>query len=150
MIRPATLDDIPVMVELGRKMHGESPVWSRLAYAPEKVASTIERLIEHPDGFAWVALMDGVIVGAFLAMIEEHWMSSDRVASELALFVEKTARGALLAARLVCAGVAWAKIRKSRIMFAGASTGLEPERTAQFYERFGFERNGAIALERMM
>lgn len=150
MIRRAKQSDIPALVELGRKMHGESPVWSRLTYSPEKVAETIERLIEHPDGFAWVAVSDGTIVGGFLAVIEEHWMSSDRVASELALFVEKTARGALLAARLVCAGVAWAKIRNSRLMFAGASTGLEPERTAQFYERFGFERNGAIALERMM
>lgn len=150
MIRQATLADVAAMVELGRSMHDESPLWSRLRYNPEKVAVIIERLITLEGGFAWVGGSNGSLAGGMIGFAEEHWMSGDRVATELALFVERTARGALLAGRLLTAFVAWAETEKARLVLAGASTGLEPERTAQFYERFGFSRNGAIALERLM
>jgi GNAT superfamily N-acetyltransferase len=150
MIRPAKLEDIPAMVELGRLMHGESPLWSRLAYSPFKVGIVCERLIELDGGFAFVGERDGSIVGAMLGVAEEHWMSNDKVATELALFVESSSRGALLAARLVSRFVVWAEDEGARLTVAGVSTGVEPERTAQFYERFGFSRNGAIGLERVM
>lgn len=150
MIRAATLGDIPAMVALGRAMYAESPRWRRLKYCPEKVALACERLIELEGGFAFVALRDGVIVGAMLGVCEEHWTSEEKVATELALFVEPTARGAMLAASLVSRFVVWAEDEGARLTVAGAGTGIEPERTAQFYERFGFERSGVIGLERIM
>lgn len=150
MIRAATLADIPAIVELGRKMHGESPIFRRLAYSPEKVGKLCEQLIEFDEGFAWVGGSDSVLCGGMLGHIGPPWMSDEPVANELALFVEKTARGALLASRLLTAFVSWSKIQGARIVIAGASTGVEPERTAQFYERFGFTRSTAIGLERVM
>lgn len=137
------------MVELGRRMHDESPRYSRLEYSHEKVGRVCEHLITLEGGFAWVGERNGIIVGTMIGTCEEHWMSSDKVASELALFVESSARGAMLASRLITAFVNWAEINGASVTFAGASTGIEPERTAQFYERFGFSRSGVIGLERI-
>lgn len=150
MIRPAQLADIPAMVELGRAMQAESPRFSRLAYSASKVGALCENLITLEGGFAYVGLRAGVIVAVMLGACEEHWMSRDKVASELALFVEPDARGAMLAARLVSRFVVWAEDEGAKLTLAGASTGVEPERTAKFYERFGFARSGTIGLERIM
>lgn len=150
MIRPATLADIPAIVELGRKMHSESPIFRRLAYSPTKVATLCEQLIEFEEGFAWVGGTDQTLYGGMLGHIGPPWMSDEPVANELALFVEKTARGALLASRLLRVFVSWSKIEGARLVIVGASTGVEPERTAQFYERFGFTRSTSVCLERVM
>lgn len=146
MIRPATLADIPAMVELGRSMVAESPRLNWLAYSGEKVAALIAALIEKEDGFAWVGLRDEHVVAALIAVIDEYWASDDRMAHELTLFVAPEARGNTVAARLVCEMIEWARESGVRRLTAGTSTGIDPELTARLYERFGFERAG-IGLE---
>jgi len=148
MIRAADLNDIPAMVELGRRMHDESPRFRGLAYSAKKVRELCKNLITLEGGFAWVGVREGKVVAAMIGACGEHWMSTDKVASELALFVDRDARGAALAARLVTAFVSWAEIEGAKSISAGASTGIETERTAQFYERFGFSRSNCIGLER--
>lgn len=138
------------MVELGRLVHAESPRFRRLQFSPEKIAEVCERLITLEGGFAWVGVRDGEVVAAMIGTCEEAWVSVDKVASEIALFVRATARGSLFACQLVSRFVVWAEDEGAKFIMAGASTGIDPERTAQFYERFGFERTGTISLERCM
>lgn len=148
MIRAATNDDVPRMVELGELMHAESPRWSRLSYDRGKVAALLADLIASPEGFAWVACDEsGGVVGGLIAFIGEHWSSRDRVAQELALFVEQNKRGALCAARLIAVADAWAEGCGVKWLEAGTSSGVAPERTTQLYEHLGFTRC-AIGLER--
>jgi GNAT superfamily N-acetyltransferase len=146
MIKLAAHEDIPALVELGREMCAESPLWSRMRYSPESVADTLGKLINHEDGLACIAVQDGVVVGAVLAVVEAHWASPDRVASELALFITKSARGRSYAVRLVSALVEWGRARGARFLQAGTSTGVNVDLTARIYERAGFERS-AIGLE---
>lgn len=146
-IRAAALADVPTIVELGRAMLTESPRWSRLTYNGQKVAETLERFIRSPDGFVWVAVSNDAVVGLLVAFIEEYWAADERVAQELALFVRPDVRGALCAARLIAALDAWANLRGAKLCQCGTSTGVDNERTAQLYERLGFERC-AIGLER--
>jgi GNAT superfamily N-acetyltransferase len=146
MLRRATREDIVEMVELGRRMHAESPRLSRLNYSITKVTELIVSLIESEHGFAHVAVVKGEIVGAALAVIAEEWYSWDLVANELAVFVLPTQRGALIAAQLIREMDAWAH-SKTKVLQCGTTTGLEPERTAKLYERLGFSRV-AIGLER--
>lgn len=147
MIRPATPKDIHALVDLGRRMHDESPHYSRLKYSPVKVGIMIERLIELENGFVWVGDRDGDIVGALLGICDEHWMSSERVATEIALYVAQDYRGAILATRLLTEFMTFATYQRAKLTVVGASSGLDNERVAAFYERFGFERV-SIGLER--
>jgi GNAT superfamily N-acetyltransferase len=147
MIRPAIHSDVPVMVDLGRALCAESPRWCRLQFNGEKLAALLVNLIDSRDGFAWVAVASGAVVGALIAILDEHWASNDLVAQELSLFVRQDARGAIYAARLITVLDAWAEQRGAKWLQAGASTGVAIDRTAQLYERLGFERC-AIGLER--
>jgi hypothetical protein len=139
-VEPATLEDIPSMVELGRLMHAESPRWSRLPYSAERVGATIKALIESPDGLALVARRPGGrIVGGIAAIAVQSWVSDELMAQELALFVRPEFRGSILACRLICGFVEWARIKNARWVEAGVSTGITPERTAALYQRLGFK-----------
>lgn len=145
-IRPATLNDLPRILELGELLHLESPRWSRLTFNKAKAAHFIARLILEPDGVVFVAERDGVVVGGIAGIATPHWSSDDVVAQEVSLFMAPEARGSMAAPRLVCALQAWGDIRRAKWLQAGTSTGLDPERTAGLYERLGFSRC-AIGLE---
>lgn len=146
-IRVATLADLSRLLELGELLHNESPRWSRLSFSRTRAGQALRDLIDNPaSGAVFVAEHDGVIVGGIAGMVAQHWSSDDLVAQEVSFFMAPAARGNMMAARLVCALRAWAELRGAKWLQAGTSTGLEPERTAQLYERLGFTRC-AIGLE---
>lgn len=147
-IRTANLSDIAVLVDMGRQMHAESPRYSRLSYCAEKVETTLITMINSPDAIVLVAEVNEKIQGAALALIDQEWFSHDKVASELVLFVTPDNRGALIAAKLIACMDGWAERKGVPYLQAGASTGVQPERTAGLYEHMGFQRYG-IGFERI-
>ena len=146
MIRPATHEDIPAIVQLGRELFAESPTWSRLELSEARLAEFVGHLMEEPDGFAWVAERGGVVIGTMLGLVDSHWASEDRIAQELVLMLTAEARGGMAAVRLITALVAWAQVRGAKQLMVGTSTGIADERVAGLYERLGFTRS-SIGLE---
>lgn len=144
MIRPACASDIPRMVELGRAMHGESPVFRRLAFDAQRLAGTIGRAIDSDSGFAFVSEHDGMVVGGFLAMVTPHWFSSDLVACDLALFIDPEYRGGMAAVRLISAYVDWAKSRGAALIQIGVMTGVNVDKTEALLHRLGWHRSGLV------
>ena len=145
-IRPATMDDLPRIIELGELLHKESPRWARLTFSRVRAADFISRLILSEWGCVFVAEVDGVVVGGIAGTALPHWSSDDILAQEASFFMLPEARGSMAAVRLISALTAWAKMRGAVWLHAGTSTGLDPERTAGLYERLGFSRC-AIGLE---
>ncbi|WP_443115482.1 GNAT family N-acetyltransferase [Herbaspirillum seropedicae] len=146
MIRPATLDDMPVLLAMGRAMHAESPRWRRLKYCEPKVEAMLLGLIESPRGLVLMAERGGEIVGAIAAVAQFAWCSTDLVAEEVSFYMLPEHRGSLAAARLVNSFKEWARLVGASWAYAGASTGVDDERVAQLYEGFGFVRC-AVGLE---
>ncbi|WP_368647805.1 N-acetyltransferase family protein [Castellaniella ginsengisoli] len=140
MMRPATLEDVPALVEMGAGMAAESPRWNRLTYSGERVGNTLRNLIESPDGLVLVGERSGgLIAGGIAAIASPNWMSEEMIVQELALFVRPEFRGSILACRLICGLAEWAKLKGARWVEAGVSTGVSPERTAALYQRLGFK-----------
>lgn len=79
MIRPATPQDVPALVELGRFFHAASP-YAHLPYVPERVATTLQHLMV--TGFVVVSEVDG-IKGMSAAMAGPMWFSDVPAAQEL-------------------------------------------------------------------
>lgn len=146
-IRPATLDDLPRIIELGELLHNESPRWSRLSFSRVRAGDFIARLILADWGAVFLAERSGVVVGGIAGTALPHWSSDDILAQEASLFMLPEARGSMAAARLVSTLDAWARMRGAVWMHAGTSTGLDPERTSGLYETLGFARC-AIGLEK--
>lgn len=142
MVRPATFDDIPVLVRLGRSMHGESRFRS-ISFSETKLAQVLANLLKERM-CVLVAERDGEVRGLFLGIVTQYYFSDEQLAIDLALFVEPGARGGMTGAALVRTFVAWAKERGIRHLELGVSTGVLVEETSALFERLGFKRQGSL------
>ncbi len=144
-IRPAQPHDLVQLLEMGRLMHAESPRFRPVPFSTEKAQQLIEQLISR--GGAFVAEVDGALVGMFGGVVFEHFFSTTKMAADVVLYVTPEYRGGSLAARLVHAFERWAIEAGADELVLGVSTGIEAERTAGLYERLGYERSGISLLK---
>ena len=128
MIRPATLDDLPDLVFLAEKMHGESRFRDR-PFVEAKVAAMACSCIQSEHGLALVAELEGEVVGGFLGGVAEREWNHDLVAYDHGLFVSPDRRGGILAIRLLEQFAAWAR-SLGAAPGVGLTTGVNTEATA--------------------
>lgn len=144
MHRPATLADVPAILELGAIMASELPHYARMPYAPHKVEQFASNLIQSDDGFVHVSIYGNQIVGIMAGMVTEHWMSEAKIATELTVYMLPEHRGARDALRMIKAFIAWAPTRGAITTNLGICSDLNVERTAAFYERIGLRPYGLV------
>jgi len=144
MLREATLDDLDQLVELGRRMVGESPRFSLLEFDAQRLAAMLRAAIASPDAFTWVCDIDSQVVGCLFAVLTPHWMSSDLTACDLALFMLPEHRGTLAPARLLNAYAAWARASGAKHRLLGVMTGVNTDETVRLCERLGWRRAGVV------
>ena len=143
MIRAATPDDLPALLELGQAMHCESPEYRDMRFCPNTLRHTLTLAMDQH--FLRVAEQPGGrIVGGLAAMAVPHWFGPDRLACDLGIFVAPEARGGMAAARLVRAYVKWARELGAKKITLGITTGVDVETTARLCERLGARRSGII------
>ena len=99
MIRPATVEDIPRIIELGHKLHMTSR-YAAQEFDPGVAASFIEGLISG-HGVVFVAVINGQIVGGFAGGIVEQWFSTQKVAYDYSFFIEPEHRSGITAIKLL-------------------------------------------------
>ena len=146
MIRNATRDDLPALVELGRAMAAESPRYRRLTYSARKVGTLLGNMIDSPDGFVMLAEQGGKIFGVMAAFVSEHWMSEDRMSSDFGLFILPEHRGGTAAMRMARAYIEWARSRGAIDISLGISTNVNSDQTARFYRALGLVPAGFLFL----
>jgi GNAT superfamily N-acetyltransferase len=143
-VRQATIEDVTQLVKLGRLMHAEAPALNHASYDEDKVRAAITLAVQ--GGGVFVHETDGEIDGGFAGMIVERWFSTDRYATDLALFVRQDRRGGFIACRVLDAFIAWCARQgvAARDVVIGVSTGVRAWDTGRLYERLGFECIGGI------
>jgi GNAT superfamily N-acetyltransferase len=147
MNRAATFMDLPGLLDLGARMHAESPQFTHLAFSRAKLEQTLLALLDSPLGFIQVAERDGRIAGVMVAIATEHWCSDDLVLCELALYVEPEYRGTLIAAGLIKRFKGWKEQTGAKLATVGVSTAISDEmteKTARLYEALGLKRFGIM------
>ena len=131
-IREATEVDVPAVV--GMAMAFIDAVYAgRLAKNPEQCAVFARSLIANDDAVLLIADR-GDPVGMFGMMVYLHPMSGERIAAELAWWVNPDARGVGL--RLLHRGEVWARAKGAAVLQMIAPS----DDVAQLYERLGFDR----------
>lgn len=85
MIRPATLDDIPALLDLGEEFAREAGVIERTGWNEQDVSALLVTLIESPDGIVMVS--DNGMIGGYVAghpfnqetrmFVELFWRAKD-------------------------------------------------------------------------
>lgn len=142
MIRPATHDDIPRLVELGAILHATSS-YAGTALSPEKVATFLGQLIDGA-GVVFAAEVSGQVVGGFAGAVTEQWFNNDLIAYDYTLFVEPGKRQGMVAIKLILAFQEWAKAMGAKEVHMGITTGIRKDSTAKLYRRLGFEYRGPL------
>jgi GNAT superfamily N-acetyltransferase len=85
---------------------------------------------------------DGDLVGYLLAKTETYAAATGFFASQEVLYVRPDKRGTRAAVRLVKIFNEWSDRIGAVEVFTGIANGFQPERTARFFEHFGFEPVG--------
>ena len=139
-IRPATYEDLDILLDIAAAMHRESSRFARLEFSNAKVLQLFITLIESDNGLLLVAERDDTVVGAVAAMIGQHWFSEDIVANEYGVFILPQHRGGMTGARLVRGYIEWAKTKGANMIQLGISTGVHTDETAALYRALGLKQ----------
>jgi len=90
-IRPATVDDVDAVVELGLEFLNTSTYRQLGAGDPEAIARLLCTVLDH--GAVFLAVVDGAVVGMIALLIVPHIFSGATYCDEVAWFVKPGHRG---------------------------------------------------------
>jgi GNAT superfamily N-acetyltransferase len=146
-IRFATLDDVPVCVETGRRFHAMTR-FAAYDYNPERVAQNFRAVIEAGQNgkgthcFLLAEGSQGQPIGGLIGCVERHFFSDQLVASIIHYDVlpEKRMSGAGL--KLLMAFRKWAENRGAFELSAGVNSGIAIDKMDSFLKRLGFRLTG--------
>lgn len=142
MIRAATAADIPRIIELGITLHASTSYASQ-PYVHEKAAAFLLELIQG-EGVVFVAVVDGVTVGAMAGGIVDQWFNHDLIAYDYSIFVLPSRRNGIVALRLINAFVEWARLKGAKQVQMGICTAVNVEGISRLYESAGFRLLGPL------
>lgn len=140
IIRPATLGDIPWLLEAGSLAQQEAPSYASLPSDPTAQYKRLVSILQFPNAVCIRVVDDqtGFICGALEPTV---WFEATYAVQNL-LWVTPAKRGSSRAWRLVAAFEEWARERGALRVLNGVSSGLEEERTSRFYRKMGYSSAG--------
>lgn len=136
-IRKAEPKDFYKLLLMAELMHRESPRYSKMPFVLAKATASIRNLMN--TGGAFVAEMNGDVIGMLGGVVIEHFFSSAKFSIDFVLYVLPKYRGSSAAVRLVKAYEEWAFAQGAEEVGLGASTGIATEQTVCIYERMGYK-----------
>src|SRR5688572_688857 len=143
-IRFASIDDVPQLIEFGRRCHAMTR-FRIYDYDVKRMEGTLRGLVESKTGTSCLFVAEGgegVIVGALVGTLDRHFFSDHIVASIVHYDVLPEKRMSGAAVRLLTAFRKWAENRGAFELSAGVNSGTDLSRTDKFLRRLGFEPTG--------
>jgi len=140
MIRKATAADLQAIIEMGYRLCDRTPQ-AHVKRDRPSIAKQLTACMSSAFGCVFVAEHEKQITGVIVGIAQQFWFSNQRQAVDLMFVAERVGDGP----RLLKAFVEWAWKVPGVVEVAGAqSSGIEIERTAEMYERLGFQRVGSV------
>lgn len=130
MIREATIEDIPAIMEMGKRFADEAGVTAQVGWEEESVEALLRHLIADPDGILLVA--DKGMIGGLV--ITHVFNSATRIFQEM-FWRSEGAEGI----KLLRAAEKAAKERGASRVLMLSTQEMDPERTGRLYGRLGFD-----------
>ena len=141
LIREITVEDIPGLVELGRAMYAESPVYRHMPFEDAVARGWFFRALEQPESvFCRMTEIDGKLTGAMVAFCGPMMFSSVKMASDLGMYVFPEYRGTRAAYLLLKEFEEWLVAQECKRAILGVTAGIDNEGALSFYKKMGFKR----------
>lgn len=103
---------------------------------------TFRRGVRTADPTFFVVEEDRVVIGFLMAFMNSYAFASGLFTSQEVIYVRPDRRGTRAAVHLVKIFNEWSDRLNAKEIFTGIANGHQPERTAAFFEHFGFQRVG--------
>lgn len=142
-LRPATLIDVPTLVEFGAAFIQESPNYHGRNYSSEHAAKHYEELIKG-NGVLLVVEHDGQLCGGFAGGIGKDWFSGEKTAFDYVMYVKPEFRKSRTAYLLIQTFISWARLMGADRIQCGTTTGVESNACIKLYKHFGFTEFGTV------
>lgn len=143
-IRFATVDDIPALVALGKRMHAITR-FRVFRYDEERVSKALQSALAVGQGrYVCFVAEDGgkQVVGVLLAVLERHIFTDQVTASIMHYDVLPERRMGGYGLRLMKAMEQWASNRRVAEIAFGINSGSEHAAVGKFASRIGFAKVG--------
>lgn len=141
MIRLPTLDDQEAFMRMGRSFYEASP-YSKFTLSEQKLLDLFTNSVYNKDSYLLLMLVDkeNRPKGMILCAISSSFFSEDKVATELAWWVDPDYRGRD-ALDLVSAYEYWAKeVHKCKAASLALLDHTSNPKIQKYYERLGFHK----------
>lgn len=140
MIRQASKEDIPRLLEIGESLHSQTS-FAVMSYNKDKAKAMLEALIDN-DQFFMVAEVRGELVGAMAGYVSQPWYSDDFIAHDMTLYILPEHKGSILAVKLIEKFTQWALSRAVKQIRPGVETGCVGEAADKLYRLLGYQYVG--------
>ena len=143
MIREATHEDVPQLIELGAAMHKESN-YAPLIYNAKRATNFVHWLIDQEDGLVLVGERDNEVIGFIAAFAGVTWFGDglQKTVSDMGLYVRPENRRGATAILLVQGYIDWGRRQGYAQIRAGTNAGAAGQAANAIYEHLGLARSG--------
>jgi GNAT superfamily N-acetyltransferase len=139
MVREGTLEDIPRIVELGRRSLQDGPYQGRIEDNPEQVERFARLVILHL-GKVLVWEEDGTVTGLFAFLVAPHFFDGRMFAQELIWYVLPECRKGGAAIKLL-----WEAERIAKALGVKFFQVTAPDNEVEnLYGRFGYKQQEVV------
>lgn len=143
IIRKATHEDLPRLLELARAMHAESN------YSPEPFddgmcGTFLEMVVSEDQYVALVAEKKGEVIGAMLGILVPFFFSVRLRASDIAFYVLPAHRGSMAAPMLMLAYEDRMRQKGAVKFYQGVTTNVDTQRSHEFFLKMGYTHIGGF------
>lgn len=142
-LRPATLIDVPELVELGHTFIQEAPNYKNRPYVAENASMHFTNLIKG-GGAIFLVEHQEQIIGGFVGRIGGDWFNNIKIAFDDVLYVKPEFRKTRAAYMLIQAFIRWAQLMGASRIQCGTTTGVESAACIRLYKHFGFTEYGTV------
>lgn len=142
-IRRLTDQDQEACVRLGRMMHAESK-YAHIAFDDTSVM-LLHRQIMRGQLQAWVAEVDGAVVGFICISVNNYFFAMDMsTASDLVFYIRPEHRNYCVARELIKAVEHWCITNNVHSLVLGITAPEDATATSALYKHFGYSNWGTI------
>ena len=140
-VRAATFEDIPSIIEIGKRGHAASENGG-YPFNEGKTKLLLAQLIVGKKTCLFVAVKAGIIAGFLMGQEEEYVYCDLRYATDIAVYAEAVGAGRLLLDRFET----WAfdERKVDQLLLGVSHGGASAKRTESLYHRRGFDHVGGI------
>lgn len=110
---------------------------------------SLQKIIQSPSVVYFLAIDNDKIVGSIGGAVLPYFFSTRKKVGDLGFYVEPEYRGSRAAIKLVNALESWAKEIGVEDVYLGQITGVEVDKTKDFYERLGYTVVGVNTIKHL-